>query len=186
MYNAYGNYVGGAGIYSISNGQQMPKFVEITSPIQGGSIASLPSTITGKIYDPTSSGYTPAYLMAWVCDDYTCARYSSDPMRIQSGWKAMTYTPASGGTQASFSVPVAVGDVTLGGMYPLYIEVDTIDDMNTWHWDYIYVNDTNNFGWGEGYGKPGTQPSIAPPNDQRLRSDRIIKLMREHDAAKGR
>ncbi|MDT8317767.1 MAG: Ig-like domain-containing protein [bacterium] len=155
------------------NGQDKPKFVELTSPAHNDAIVTSGTyTISGTV-DPS---FNPDYMMIYVYDysTYTTTYCSTDPNeQANYGYLPMVYISWA----KTFSC-----DIYLNGGNNTYIEVDGADNLQgIWHYHGIYVNNT--YGYGENYYKPSVSPS-KPGIEEQVRT--VERLKRERTMALGR
>ena len=155
------------------NGQPKPKFIEVTSPAHGDTIAASGTyTISGTV-DPS---FSPNRMMAYVYDytTYTDTYCSSDPNdQANYGYLPMVYNSTT--NTFSCDVYLNAGNVT-------YIEVNGADDIQgLWHYHAIYVN--NIYGYGENYNKPSVSRP-TPGVEEQVRT--VDRLTRERTMALGR
>jgi hypothetical protein len=155
-----------------TNRAAKPKFVETTSPLNNATVTG-PTTISGTISDPVSSGYAPNTVYAYVYDSLTgtSKSYSSDLYEQQTyGYGAITF----GGTAYSFTHDFGADTSSYDS-----VDVYAYDSVNgISHGHTIYVN-TGSTTLSDYYYKPGAKSSMTFKRriEERKRMEWEIKIM---------
>ena len=141
-----------------ANNEPKPPFVKFTLPTMNQNVAPGSYLIQGSITDPSSSGYAPTYMYAyiygWDGTSYTYQRFSTDLYEQQNGYGTLTLGAGTFSFTGNINQNTTWTEIYVSGY-------DYVRGLS--HGDDIYVNTGST--WGEWYWKTGGTRNPAKKSD---------------------